>query len=58
MTNFAVACLENVMFASYIVSLCGNVLIPEDEKNFRAWYTVKHCLHCFVVFYNQIMVLG
>ena len=41
------------MFASSILfCLCGNVLIPEDEKNFRAWYTVMHCFLSFLLFFT------
>ena len=40
------------MFASLILFyLCGNVLIPEDEKNFRAWYTVTHCFFSVLLFF-------
>ena len=39
------------MFASLILFyLCGGVLIPRDEKNFRTWYTVTRfssVLFCF-----------
>ena len=53
MTIFAVTCLENVMSPSSILfCLCGNVLIPEDEKNFRAWYTVMHCFLSLLLFFT------
>ena len=40
------------MFVSWILFyLCGNVLIPKDEKNFHTWYTLTHFfsgLFCFL----------
>ena len=42
------------MFASQILCyLGGNVLIPEDEKIFRCWYTVAHCFYPFYYFLQQ-----
>ena len=59
MTTFAVTCLENVISSSEILFyLSGNVLIPEDEKKFRDWFTVTLFLLSFVVFYSKITVCG
>ena len=30
--------------------LCGNVLIPEDKKNFQVWYAVTPCFFFFFFF--------
>ena len=51
--TFVVGCLENVMFASQIFfCLCCNVLIPADEKNFRSWYTERHCFFSILMFFT------
>ena len=38
--------------------MCGNVLIPEVEKNFHAWYTVTHFFSQFCYFLQQNYGLG
>ena len=34
------------------------MLIPEDEKNFHAWYTVTHCFFQFCCILQQNYSLG
>ena len=47
------------MFASQILYYqCGNVLIPDDEKIFRAWYTVTLCFFSVLLFLRQNYGLG
>ena len=59
MTIFAVACLENVKVVNLILLyLNGNVLIPENEKKFCAWYIITHCFFFVVLYLHQKYGLG
>ena len=52
-TTFAVTHLENVIFSSEILFyLSGNVLIPEDEKKLRDWFTVTYYFCSILLFFT------